>query len=96
MVVVKREMMAHNRPRNGKSNAPVKASFVEELRVYEANKTGWLSSHANDFVVICGEKVAGFFPTYAEAYAAAVSSFGFDRLFLIKQVLTQEQVYVVY
>ncbi len=91
--------MAQNRTSKTEKRRPVSSSctdFNPELRVFEANKESWLSAHANDFVVISGSAVAGFFPTYSEAYAAALTQFGFDRLFLIKQVMVEEQVFVVY
>ena len=74
----------------------MKADFSEEQRFYERHKEEWLASHANEFVVIAGNVVAGFFPSYAHAYGAAISRFGLDKLVLIKQVLEHEQVFVVY
>jgi hypothetical protein len=70
--------------------------FATELRVYEKNKPKWLREEANQFVVICADDVAGFFPTFTQAYEAALRRFGVDRLFLIKQVLPQDRIFVVY
>ena len=91
--------MAQNRTSNGQTRRFVPScctDFDRELRVFEAKKESWLREHANDFVVISGSTVAGFYPTYAQAYEVALGKFGLDRLFLIKQVMVEEQVFVVY
>lgn len=90
--------MAHNRTRRTEKKvmSAVQERFDTELRVYERNKPGWLREYADKFVVISAEEFAGFFNTYSQAYEAALERFGVDRLFLIKQVLPQDRVFVVY
>jgi hypothetical protein len=99
VVVDMRKTMAQNQTSKTGTKGFVPScctDFDPELRVFEAKKESWLREHANEFVVISGSTVAGFYPTYAQAYEDARRKFGFDRLFLIKQVMVEEQVFVVY
>jgi hypothetical protein len=94
-----RKTMAQNQTSKTETRGVVPScctDFVRELRVFEAKKESWLREHASHFVVIRGNTVAGFYPTYAQAYEAALRKFGFEQLFLIKQVMVEEQVFVVY
>lgn len=75
---------------------PAATEFENELRVYEQNKPKWLTVHASKFVVISREQVAGFFSSYSQAYDAATLKFGLDQQFLIKQVLPQDRIFVIY
>lgn len=68
----------------------------KELTFYATNKHEWLSTHLNQFVVIAGEQVAGFFTDYESAFKAGIRTFGIKSQFLIKQVCAAEPVYVVY
>ena len=68
----------------------------QELQLYHGQKRSWLQNHLNDYVVIAGEEVAGFYPDYESAVRAAVRMFGIQRQFLVKQVCAVEPVYVVY
>ena len=68
----------------------------KELVFYESKKKEWLSTHPNHFVVIAGERVAGFFPDYESAFKAGIRTFGVNSEFLIKQVCAAVPVYVVY
>lgn len=67
-----------------------------ELAFYEKHKTGWLASHAGEFVLVCGRQEAGFFPSYETAFEAGLRVFGLSKEFLIKQVLEHEPVFVIY
>jgi hypothetical protein len=88
--------MAQNRVEKRIGMSVRQQQFETELSVYERNKSGWLNEHPDSFVVISEQEVAGFFQSYSEAYEAALDRFGVDRLFLIKQVLPQDRVFVVY
>jgi hypothetical protein len=68
----------------------------QELAVYNNRKTEWLKDHRDQFVVIAGEQIAGFYADYESAFKAAIRAFGIGRQFLIKQVCVAEPVYVVY
>jgi hypothetical protein len=68
----------------------------QELRLYHGQKQSWLQNHLNQYVVIAGDQVAGFYPDYEAAFKAAIRAFGLRRQFLIKQVCAAEPVYVVY
>jgi hypothetical protein len=67
-----------------------------ELELYEHKKQQWLRSNPNQFVVISGETIAGFFADYETAFRAGVQRFGVQADFLIKQICRAEPVYVVY
>ena len=67
-----------------------------ELAIYAQRKQEWLDKHENEFVVIAGEAVAGFFLDYASAWSAGLKRFGASSPFLIKQVCSSEPVFYVY
>ena len=73
-----------------------KGSLAEEIVWYESNKTSWLKSHQGQFVLIGGKKTAGFFANYEAAFEAGLETFGVGANFLIKQVVEQEPVFVIY
>lgn len=68
----------------------------QELSFYNANKSEWLHEHAEEFVVISGEQVGGFFPDFETAFKRGIQAFGVAKPFLIKEVCATEPVYVVY
>ncbi len=67
-----------------------------ELRLYSEKKRSWLVAHANQFVVICEDRVEGFHDDFESAFKAGLKAFGLGRQFLVKQVCETEPVYVVY
>lgn len=73
-----------------------KETLSEELSYYEAHKPQWVNSHMGQFVLIANKTVAGFFPSYEVAFEAGLQTFGIDKDFLIKQVVEQEPVFVIY
>jgi hypothetical protein len=73
-----------------------KGSLAEELSLYESNKSEWLKSHSGEFVLISERTPAGFYPTYEHAFAVGLDKFGIKAEFLIKQVVEQEPVFVIY
>lgn len=73
-----------------------KPSLKKELSFYESKKDEWLKSHEGQFVLICENNAAGFFPTYEKALEVGLTRFGMKSEFLIKQVVEQEPVYVIY
>ena len=73
-----------------------KGSLAEELSWYESNKAEWVKSHQGAFVLIRDRNVAGFFPNYESAFEAGLKNFGIGTDFLIKQVVEQEPVFVIY
>lgn len=75
---------------------PLDDPLKQELKLYHGQKKSWLDSHLNQYVVIGGEQVAGFYPDYESAFRAAIREFGIKRQFLIKQICAAEPVYVVY
>jgi len=58
----------------------------EELAYYESRKSDLLLSHENQFVLIKGQKVVGFYATEEAAYSDGIQKLG-NTPFLIKQVL---------
>lgn len=67
-----------------------------ETTVYEAHKDEWLQNHWNEFVVIKGTVPLGFFSNFHDAYCAGVEEYGADADFLVKRVVPQEPVFVVF
>ena len=70
--------------------------FLVELDLYERNRQEWAASHRDQFAVIRGVSVEGFYETYAAAFLSAVQKFGANSEFLIKQVCAEEPVFVIY
>lgn len=73
-----------------------KTSLEEELAVFERQKTGWLHLHSEEFVVIVGTRVLGFFPDFESAFRTGFQVVGLGKDFLVKQVLAEEHVYVIF
>lgn len=73
-----------------------KESLAEELSLYESKKAEWLKSHSGQFVLISNDTQAGFYPSYEKAFEVGLEKFGIKTEFLIKQVVEQEPVFVIY
>ncbi len=67
-----------------------------ELAFYEIHKSEWLENHENQFVVVSGNQVAGFFKDYESAWDSGTKRFGLQADFLIKQICLNEPVYFLY
>jgi len=67
-----------------------------ETELYEAHKREWLQSHRDEFVVIKDTDLLGFFTDFHDAYSAGVAKYGMDTDFLVKRVVPQEPVFVVF
>jgi len=67
-----------------------------ELELYQAHKSEWLRDHRDEFVVVKGNTVLGFFRDFHQAYTVGVEKYGTDRDFLVKRVVAQEPVFVVF
>lgn len=67
-----------------------------ELELYEANKSEWLRKHRDEFAVVKGSDLLGFYSNFHEAYSAGVKEYGIDADFLVKRVVPQEPVFVVF
>jgi hypothetical protein len=76
--------------------ADVKNPLKRELAFYERHKAEWLPQYENQFVVVAGDKVAGFYKDYESAWDAGASEFGPEANFLIKQVCLHDPVYFLY
>ena len=70
--------------------------LTAELELYETNKSEWLKTNRDEFVVIKGTHVLGFFKVFHDAYCEGVAQFGVDSDFLVKRVVLQEPVFVVF
>ena len=73
-----------------------KDPLESELAFYKMKKSEWLGEHADEFVVISGGQVGGFYPDFETAYKGGIRVFGVGKQFLIKQICATEPVYVVY
>ncbi|HKW75581.1 MAG TPA: hypothetical protein VJN64_08665 [Terriglobales bacterium] len=67
-----------------------------ELAFYASHKSEWLEVHENQFVVVSGNRVAGFFNDYESAWDSGTKTFGLQANFLIKQICHHEPVYFLY
>ena len=70
--------------------------LTAELELYETNKSEWLREHRDEFVVVKGNEPLGFYANFHEAYSAGVAEYGIDADFLVKRVVPQEPVFVVF
>ncbi len=70
--------------------------LTAELELYEAHKSEWLKIHRDKFVVVKGTDPLGFFIDFHDAYRAGVEKYGIDADFLVKRVVPQEPVFVVF
>jgi hypothetical protein len=76
------------------STAPTR--LTSELAYYETHKTEWLKTNRDEFVVIKGTHVLGFFKAFHDAYCEGVARYGVESDFLVKRVVLQEPVFVVF
>ena len=67
-----------------------------ETKLYEAHKREWLQNHPGKFVVIHGKVPLGFFADFHDAYRAGVEEYGSDTDFLVKRIVAQEPVFLVF
>jgi hypothetical protein len=67
-----------------------------ETGLYETHKAEWLKSHRDQFVVVKGTEVLGFFTNFHEAYYTGVENYGINTDFLVKRIVPQEPVFVVF
>lgn len=70
--------------------------LTAELELYESLKLEWLKNHRDEFAVVKGKKLLGFFGNFHEAYSAGVKEFGIEADFLVKRVVPQEPVFVIF
>src|SRR5206468_9036377 len=59
----------------------------------EAQKSEWLRTHRDQFVVIKDQSLLGFFDNFHQAYTAGVAEYGMNIDFLVKRVVPQEPVF---
>ena len=70
--------------------------LTAEIEFYETQKAEWLKNHRDDYVVVKGNNVIGFFKNFHEAYRAGYEKFGASVDFLVKRIAVQEPVFVVF
>jgi hypothetical protein len=59
-----------------KSMSGTQNPLDRELAFFERHKSEWLDNHENQFVVVAGDKVAGFYIDYESAWDAGTKEFG--------------------
>ena len=77
-------------------SGPPPTRLSAETDLYEAHKAEWLKEHHDEFVVVKSNDLLGFFTNFHEAYSAGVEKYGIDADFLVKRVVPQEPVFVVF
>jgi hypothetical protein len=70
--------------------------LTQETKLYEAHKSEWLKKHRDEFVVVKGNDLLGFFTSFHNAYSAGVEKYGIDSDFLVKRIVPQEPVFLVF
>ena len=70
--------------------------LIAELEFYETHKLEWLKNNEGEFAVVKGENLLGFFADFHKAYCAGVERYGLSTDFLVKRVVAQEPVFVVF
>jgi len=70
--------------------------LVSELEMYIRHKDEWLRGHPGEYVVIKGDQVLDFFPTFERAYSAGAGTWGMDTDFLVKCIVEQEPVFFIF
>jgi len=63
---------------------------------YASHKSEWIKNHRDHFVVVKGGDLLGFFPEFHVAYRAGVEKYGMHTDFLVKRVVPQEPVFLVF
>jgi hypothetical protein len=67
-----------------------------ELAVYALHKNEWLKGHPGQYVVIKGDAILDFYPTFEAAYHAGAGAWGLSTDFLVKQIVEHEPVFFVF
>lgn len=65
--------------------------FSEAYATYEVHRKEWLRDHWDEYVVIAAYDVAGFFPTYAEAFEAGRRHYGVGVFFLVMHIRESDE-----
>jgi hypothetical protein len=65
-----------------------------ETELYESHKSEWLKIHRDEFVVVKGTDILGFFSDFHQAYSAGAEKYGLETDFLVKRVVPQDPVFV--
>lgn len=68
----------------------------EELRFFEHHKPEWLRSNPDQFVVIVGSRVVGFYQDYESGFKSGLAAAGLGNPFLLRQICAEEPVYLIY
>jgi hypothetical protein len=76
--------------------ATEQARLAAELQVYALHKNEWLKDYPGRYVVIKGDEVLNFYPTFEAAYSAGAGAWGIDTDFLVKQIVEHEPVFFVF
>ncbi len=68
-----------------------KIELEAEYNYYEAHKEEWLKDRENQFILIKGEEVSGFFAKFEDAFDAGIKKFG-KPPFFIHQIIREEHI----
>ena len=79
-----------------KSKSEKSSDLEEELKFFENNRKKWLALHKNEFAVVSGSILLGFFPDFVSAWQAGAHEFGPLASFLVKEVLTEDPIYFIF
>jgi hypothetical protein len=76
--------------------ATQETKLARELEVYALHKNEWLKGQPGQYVVIKGDRILNFYPTFDAAYSAGAGAWGLDTDFLVKQIVEHEPVFFVF
>lgn len=68
----------------------------KELETYDRELPAFLQEHRGEYVLICGETIAGFWPTEDEAYLAGQQRCGPNPFLVMPVVEKQEPVRLLF
>jgi hypothetical protein len=70
------------------------ALLEKEYKIYLVRRHSFVRDHCNKFVLIKGEHVIDFFPSYEQALTAGLKKFG-NKCFFIKECCKKEEEHLV-
>jgi hypothetical protein len=75
----------------------VSDTLREEIAFHDQHKMDWIADgHGGEYAVIQGDILAGFFAEFEDAFRAGLERFGVDKPFLVRKVLKEAEVFLIF
>ncbi len=68
-------------------------ALQQEYDFFLAHLDEFMKTHLNEFVVIKGEQIIGFFDSYEKSLRAGLARFGSQTPFFIEEVKEEEEIH---